>query len=158
MMMSRSARERPLVISSFRSLRWISRTGSAPRLSSRTSISRTSLLLSVSNQRRERETTPTALASLAIFSNSGMDTFSRWAISLFVGERPSSASRALAAVSSLLARERTSRGAPVHRAEFVEDGAADSGGAVCFEFDAAIEVEGVDGVHEPENAGGHEVV
>ena len=47
---------------------------------------------------------------------------------------------------------------PVHAAELVEHGAADARDAVGFELDAAAHVEGVDGVHEAEDAGGDEVV
>jgi hypothetical protein len=47
---------------------------------------------------------------------------------------------------------------PVHRAQLVENRAADARGAVGFELDAALQVEGVDGVHQAEDAGGHQVV
>ena len=49
-------------------------------------------------------------------------------------------------------------GDPVHGAEFVEDGAPDTGSAVGLELDAAREVVGVDGVHEPEEPRAHEVL
>ena len=47
---------------------------------------------------------------------------------------------------------------PVHGAQFVEDSAADARGAVGFELDAALEVEGFDGVLQAKNPGLHEVV
>jgi hypothetical protein len=47
---------------------------------------------------------------------------------------------------------------PVHRAQLVEDRAADARGAVGLELDAALEVERVDRVHEPEDARRHQVV
>ena len=47
---------------------------------------------------------------------------------------------------------------PVHRAQLVEHGAADARHAVGLELDAALEVEGVDGVHQAEDAGADEVV
>ena len=47
---------------------------------------------------------------------------------------------------------------PVHAAEFVEDGAADARGAIGFELDAAVRIEGVDGVHQAEDAGADEIV
>ena len=49
-------------------------------------------------------------------------------------------------------------GDPVHGAQFIEDGAADTRCAEGFELDAAFEVEGFDGVLEAEDAGLHEVV
>ena len=47
---------------------------------------------------------------------------------------------------------------PIHRAEFIEDRAADSGRAVRLELDLAFEVERVDRVHQPEEPGRHEVL
>ena len=47
---------------------------------------------------------------------------------------------------------------PVHRPQLVEHGAADARHAVGLELDAALEVEGVDRVHQAEDAGGDQVV
>src|SRR5690606_25179094 len=47
---------------------------------------------------------------------------------------------------------------PVHGAEFVQYRAADARGAVGLELHAATEVVGIDGVHEAEEPGAHEVL
>ena len=47
---------------------------------------------------------------------------------------------------------------PVHRAQLVEHGAADTRHAVGFELHAARQVERVDGVHQAEHAGRDQVV
>ena len=47
---------------------------------------------------------------------------------------------------------------PVHGAELVEHGTADPGDAIGLELDAPAEVEGVDGVHQAEDARGDQVV
>src|SRR6185369_2381559 len=46
---------------------------------------------------------------------------------------------------------------PVLAAQLVEDGAADARRAVGLELDPALEVEAVDRVHEPEDAGALEI-
>jgi hypothetical protein len=47
---------------------------------------------------------------------------------------------------------------PVHRAQFVEHRAADARHAIGLELDAALQVEGVDRVHQAEDAGGDQIV
>ena len=47
---------------------------------------------------------------------------------------------------------------PVHRPQFVEHGAANTRHAVGLELDAAFEIEGIDGVHQAEDAGTDEIV
>ena len=49
-------------------------------------------------------------------------------------------------------------GHPVHGAQLIEDRPADARRAEGFELHAAVEVEGLDGVLEAEDAGLHEVV
>src|SRR3569833_2619670 len=111
MTIRRSARLRPLVISSLRSLCWISWSGFVPFLSSWTSISRTSLLESVSYHLRLRETTPTALESLAIFSNSAIGTWRRVAGAAGGGAGPGGAAGGGGGGGGGGARGRAGRGA-----------------------------------------------
>ena len=47
---------------------------------------------------------------------------------------------------------------PIHGAQLVEHGAANARHAIRLELDAAIQIEGVDGVHETEDAGADQVV
>ncbi len=47
---------------------------------------------------------------------------------------------------------------PVHRPQLIEHRASDSRHAVGFELDASIHIEGIDGVHQAEDAGTDQVV
>ena len=61
--------------------------------------------------------------------------------------------QALACALDLAGAAAHEAGNPVHGAQLVEDRATDARGTVGFKLHTAVQVERVDGVHEPEGAG-----
>ncbi len=156
--MSRSARESPLVSRSLRSLRCSSESGFSCRLSRMTSISRMSLLESVSNHLRSSETMPTGLRVLGeLLELRPVDV--EPIADLLVGRLAAELHLERLAGSLDLGRARAHEPRhPVHRPQLVEDRAADALGAIRLELHAPIEIERVDRVHQAEQAGGHQVL
>ncbi len=74
------------------------------------------------------------------------------------GARPNLASQRFESLVQLAGLRAYQARHPVHGAQLVEHGATDTRHAIRFEFDAARQIERVDGVHQAEDTGRDEVI